>query len=897
MTEIRCPMCGKPNPDQLEVCQFCAARLKPLSLSARADEAASPLQARSAHESDEGLPDWLNSMREEEDDPAETAGDPSPEEESEALGWLARLRDESDPQRGIPPRTKSVTPFEGELSSPEDDDWLQRIRDLHQENQQDDQDISEPEPEKEKPSGWASKFILDTDEIDADENGVSDWFSGKDEEVSPELAAPAVDSGLPDWLRAEAAESVPAVASGEGDLPDWLSGEDEEVSPELAAPAVGGGLPDWLRAEAAESVPAAASGEGDLPDWFSGEDEEIAPELAASAVDSGLPDWLRAEAAESVPAVAFDEDDLPGWLSGEDEEISPEPAASAVEGGLPDWLRAEAVESVPAVASGEGDLPDWFSGEDEGIAPEPAAPSVEGGLPDWLSDLRGEPPPFGEPEAEPVGPSLYAETPDWVSDLGGGDEPASASPDEADDLPDWFADLGEEESTLFGEPEAAPHTPAEEEEIPGWIVSGLAAPVAPFVIDDEFDDDLLDVDKLPDWLAGKLGEQDTEDDTEASDLAPAELPGWLEAMRPVETSTPGTVLDDDGLVESVGPLAGLRNVLPAEPGIDRMKNPPTYSVKLHVAESQQAHAALFEELLANEGQALPVPPPSRLSSQRIMRWLIALILCVVVGFVVVGGSQNVPLPDQADVPAETFAASKLVNALPDASPVLVAFDYEPGMSGEMNAAAAALVDHLMLRGARLTLVSTSPTGPAMAEYFLRNIEAEREYVSGIQYINLGYIPGGAAGLRGFAEMPRLITTLSFDNMNPWGTPPLQGVDAISDFALVVVITDDSDTARTWIEQVQPKLGNTPFVAILSAQAAPMIRPYYGTQVQGMVTGLIGGAAYEQSMGQDSYNLARVYWDAFSVGLLVAVAAILIGGAVNIISVLLAHKKGTKGEAV
>ncbi len=805
MSEIRCPMCGKPNSDQLDVCQFCDARLKPFSLSSQADEAASPLPAKGVDESDSGLPDWLNSMRGEDDDPAETAGDPSPEEESDALSWLARLRDESDPQRSIPPRTESATPFDGQSSSPEDDEWLQRIRDLHRENQQDDQDISEPEPEKEKPSGWASNFILDTDEIDADENGVS----------------------------------------------DWLSGEDEEISPELAAPAVEGGLPDWLRAEAADSAPAAASFESDLPDWFSGENEEIAPELAASAV----------------------------------------------EGGLPDWLRAEAAESVPAVASGESDFPDWSSGEDEEIAPEPAAPAVEGGLPDWLSDLDGETPPLGETEAEPVAPSLYAETPDWVSDLGGGDEPASTSPDKVDDLPDWFADLGEEETPLFGEPEAALPTPAGGEEIPDWVVPGLAAPVAPFVIDDEFDDDLLDVDKLPDWLAGKVGEQDTEDDTEVSDLAPADLPGWLEAMRPVETSMPGTVLDDDGPVESVGPLAGLRNVLPADPGIDRMKKPPTYSVKLHVAESQQAQAALFEELLANEGQALPILPPSRLSSQRIMRWLIALILCVVVGFVVVGGSQNVPLPDQADVPAETFAASKLVNALSDASPVLVAFDYEPGMSGEMNAAAAALVDHLMLKGARLTLVSTSPTGPAMAEYFLRNIEAEREYVSGIQYINLGYIPGGAAGLRGFAEMPRLITTLSFDSMNPWGTPPLQGVDAISDFALVVVITDDSDTARTWIEQVQPKLGNTPFVAVVSAQAEPMVRPYYGAQVQGMVTGLMGGAAYEQTMGQDSYNLARVYWDAFSVGLILAVAAILIGGAVNIISVLLAHKKGTKGEAV
>src|SRR5512137_10718 len=30
MAELRCPMCSRLNPDDLEFCQFCDARLKPL---------------------------------------------------------------------------------------------------------------------------------------------------------------------------------------------------------------------------------------------------------------------------------------------------------------------------------------------------------------------------------------------------------------------------------------------------------------------------------------------------------------------------------------------------------------------------------------------------------------------------------------------------------------------------------------------------------------------------------------------------------------------------------------------------------------------------------------------------------------------------------------------------
>ena len=55
MTEIRCPMCGKPNPENLDVCQFCQARLKPLISPASSDGGLFPEDL----ESDDELPDWL----------------------------------------------------------------------------------------------------------------------------------------------------------------------------------------------------------------------------------------------------------------------------------------------------------------------------------------------------------------------------------------------------------------------------------------------------------------------------------------------------------------------------------------------------------------------------------------------------------------------------------------------------------------------------------------------------------------------------------------------------------------------------------------------------------------------------------------------------------------------
>ena len=37
MADVSCPMCGKPNPAELEECQFCGARLKPVLASPSVD--------------------------------------------------------------------------------------------------------------------------------------------------------------------------------------------------------------------------------------------------------------------------------------------------------------------------------------------------------------------------------------------------------------------------------------------------------------------------------------------------------------------------------------------------------------------------------------------------------------------------------------------------------------------------------------------------------------------------------------------------------------------------------------------------------------------------------------------------------------------------------------------
>ncbi len=81
---------------------------------------------------------------------------------------------------------------------------------------------------------------------------------------------------------------------------------------------------------------------------------------------------------------------------------------------------------------------------------------------------------------------------------------------------------------------------------------------------------------------------------------------------------------------------------------------------------------------------------------------------------------------------------------------------------------------------------------------------------------------------------------------------------------------------------------------ISAQAEPILYPYYlSGQVDGLVSGLLGGATYEQMLSQR--GLGRKYWDSYSIGLLLAEILIVIGAMINFLAALRARQKRQKEE--
>jgi hypothetical protein len=632
---------------------------------------------------------------------------------------------------------------------------------------------------------------------------------------------------------------------------------------------------DWLQSLRQDDGGEGLFGEGQDPEEESADWGAMAEESGLPAAGGDVPDWLSSLRRS---------DQQPGEAQKAGETASEQPLAEA--DGEEDWI-SSLTRSNGATGLVRNEMP-----ADE----SPTLPVED--PPEWLTRVRAlrqadEAGEQDEPgQSLPPAPQEQAEgTPDWLAEMEKGasisEPPSQPAREEPEVVFDWLNSQGKAAS-------AAPA--ANETEEP---TGETGAPVAPFTFDEESND--LYEDMLPEWLAGvsaQAAEAEKSPEGEAG-LAPADLPGWLEAMRPVESAALGAAAaaeEREAEIEGSGPLAGLRGILPADTDAAMHKKPPAYAIKLQVSEIQQAHADLLKELIQAEGTTPPLPAPPVISTRFALRMLILALIFAAAIWPAMTASQMVALPQ---ISGEVFELRKIIDATPGSGTALVAVDYEAGLSGEMDAAAAAVLDHLMIKGVYLTLVSTSPTGPLQGERLLRRVNAlgRHDYASPAQYTNLGYIPGGAAGLKGFATDPRGALPFALDGGRGWEAPRLAALQGLDGFDLVLVITEDADTARAWIEQAAPALGDTPLTMVVSAQAEPLVRPYYQAlpkQVDGFLAGLAGAAQYESAMPRS--GLARKLWDAFSYAGSAAVLVIAIGGAVALLFSAWQERRRVRGEA-
>ena len=872
---IKCPACGESNLPNHEFCQFCRARLQPMTNSTQgADAPIKPGELptkKNTAELEPILPQWLrdarNSARKSEEEEAiQAAKQPQPSRASSAPDLLAGLHSQTDGEEDeTPDWLASITG-----STPKSKKTQAESSDVRRVEMGAANDFAKDEPVAESDTpAWLTGLSANQPKTD-EKDELTDWFRAAGNSNAPPQPAKPVpfettlpNDGTSDWLKQMAAESM----QDDGSLFNDTS-ESYKAAPSDDTPA-------WLRQMAAgdevknnealfndEPKSVFDSSTPDKPQWLKqtpARDNAINNNASFTPESSSndAPDWLRAmggvqdELTQSadpndfsrssfgVPdasAGSSSNEDVPEWLR----DMPSVESTQSMQGAVPTWLKDKSTNP-----SAEVDGPSWLSAKSTNA--EPAASELEpfsmedqessGDIPGWLQAAAQKSAVFETPSSELPASSVSSssDTPDWLNTFKSVDEPQPTPAFSMDEQ-------------IESAPPAFTSNPLDENNAGALFT------------------------EMPDWLSSATEASASANRASISNsdaIVPGELPSWVKAMRPVDSNTsPRTSspsLSSDQTLESRGALAGLQGVLPSMPGYAPTSKPKTYSIKLQASDEQQSHAALLEQILAAETEPVPIASFSALRTSRTLRWVLSAILLTGLTIVLFSRTRIFSLP--TDVPFEIGNAWQVAQSIPEGAPVLVAFDYEPARVGEMEAAAAALFN--LIRNPSLTFISTNETGALLAERFTSGPLAGSNNENSISYLNAGYLPGGQMGIRAFAQNPSA------------SMPQLTGIRSFSQFAAFVIITDNADDARIWIEQTSSTRGSVPIVVISSAQAAPMIQPYFESQqINGLVSGLYGSAVLE-SNNSGGPGTARTYWDAFSVGMLLAMVFILGGGLLNL----------------
>ncbi len=537
--------------------------------------------------------------------------------------------------------------------------------------------------------------------------------------------------------------------------------------------------------------------------------------------------------------------------------------------------------------------------------PEPAAPGAEEEIPEWLKRIRERSEDENDSRTADNEPALPLNTggiPDWLKELK--EEKISkdtipADEEEGQSKEDWLERL---RTSPVYQKNTSENTLQPEE-------SGITPAISPEIWGQDLES------SMPDWLRaatspGEKGFSDfaftKPDETRPDDsTAPVSLHGEKPYPFPRETDTTRNRQVNEGadfltsMETGQDPLPFLPQsaesrpdgtATPFEPGFFQTS---ALTNRIQLSEKQRLNVDLLKTIISNEGEPKPVSPADAGRQKPFGRLAFILVaLLILLGLIIFS-----PIPGALPqlYPVEVAVLYNELSILPPESPVLVAVDYDPALAGEMQLSSTSMLGHLMARSARLTFITTRPSGAMLADSLVRSVlPGQPQFPSGDHLVNLGYIPGDAAGLRTFSRQPRLSTPYTADLKLAWDSPALQGINLLSDFSAVIVITDSAEVMRNWVEQVQPSLGQSPLFVVLSAQAGPLIQPYFESdQIQGGISGLLGGAMYSQILGRP--GAADPVMNAYQAGVFFAVLAILCGGLYHLASYLVSRKPATEEE--
>ena len=220
-------------------------------------------------------------------------------------------------------------------------------------------------------------------------------------------------------------------------------------------------------------------------------------------------------------------------------------------------------------------------------------------------------------------------------------------------------------------------------------------------------------------------------------------------------------------------------------------------------------------------------------------------------FLIVGLAVIFPLlkPEWFSLPIRPTPHSQRVfdeiNKLESGNRVLLSFEYGPSTKPEIHPMSIALLRHMFSKNIIVYGIALWPDGNFMSTDAFSEVAVEFNKKNGVDYVNLGYKPGGEVVIKGIVSDIRTLYTVDLN-----GTPinelsAMQNVNSVVDFDFVFSLSAGTPGSKEWVQYACDPKGVPMSTGATSIQVTDIIPYVENDQILGILAGMPGAAEYEQ----------------------------------------------------
>ncbi|MFC1802412.1 hypothetical protein ACFL0D_00430 [Thermoproteota archaeon] len=192
----------------------------------------------------------------------------------------------------------------------------------------------------------------------------------------------------------------------------------------------------------------------------------------------------------------------------------------------------------------------------------------------------------------------------------------------------------------------------------------------------------------------------------------------------------------------------------------------------------------------------------------------------------------------------TRGVKEFIDTVPAGSVINIEVGFGVGMMAELGPLIEVVSNHAFMRDLKIVYVTFEIEGPQVIESIITRVQFAEGKEYGVDYVNIGYIPGIETGMSAWADNTNT-AEVDYRGNKVSELPLMKEVSQMEDFAAVFFSTCTSPDHyfRQWATRTDALL------VAACASTVPIMAPYYQAgMVKGYIPSIRGASEYEVLLG-------------------------------------------------